>query len=160
EAAATLGVPLLGQIPLTAPVREGGDAGVPIVVSDPDSPAGEALRETAHRLAATSRTLIGRPLNLMASGGNGQGAQGHGRPRPGRQRPPALAVVSGARSGRPGLPTTARTARRSHPDRTRPSRARSGAGPPGLRPARRPPSVRGSHRRRSPRTGTRPRGRG
>src|SRR5256886_82815 len=38
-AAETLGVPLMGQIPLMPELREGGDAGVPIVVSRPDSPA-------------------------------------------------------------------------------------------------------------------------
>src|SRR5881392_1025942 len=40
-AAETLGVSLLGQIPLLPAVREGGDTGTPIVVSHPDSPAGE-----------------------------------------------------------------------------------------------------------------------
>ncbi|HYV01884.1 MAG TPA: Mrp/NBP35 family ATP-binding protein, partial [Actinomycetota bacterium] len=44
EAAETLGVPLLGQIPLIPELRAGGDSGVPIVVSDPDSDAGKALR--------------------------------------------------------------------------------------------------------------------
>ncbi|MDP1911804.1 Mrp/NBP35 family ATP-binding protein [Brevundimonas sp.] len=34
--AARLGIPYLGDLPLDAAVREGGDAGVPIVVSDPD----------------------------------------------------------------------------------------------------------------------------
>src|ERR671914_3071053 len=42
-AADTLGAPLLGQIPLYPPVREGGDLGSPVVLSEPDSPAGEAL---------------------------------------------------------------------------------------------------------------------
>jgi ATP-binding protein involved in chromosome partitioning len=70
-AADTLGVPLLGQIPLMPELREGGDAGVPIVVSDPDSPAGVALREAARDLARTTRTLVRKPLNLMAAGGAG-----------------------------------------------------------------------------------------
>src|SRR5919106_2959655 len=48
-AANTLGVPLLGQIPLMPEIREGGDAGTPIVVSRPDSPAGEALIGAARR---------------------------------------------------------------------------------------------------------------
>ena len=39
EAADTLDVPLLGQVPLMASLREGGDSGTPIMVSDPDSPA-------------------------------------------------------------------------------------------------------------------------
>jgi ATP-binding protein involved in chromosome partitioning len=39
--AETLGVPLVAQVPLIAALREGGDTGDPIVVSDPD---GEAAR--------------------------------------------------------------------------------------------------------------------
>jgi ATP-binding protein involved in chromosome partitioning len=45
------GVELLGEVPLEMPVREGGDAGVPIVVGDPESPAALALREVAARVA-------------------------------------------------------------------------------------------------------------
>src|SRR5438445_9267481 len=63
-AADTLGVPLLGQIPLMLTLREGGDRGTPIVVSDPDSPAGQALRAAAGQLARISRTLVGKPLRL------------------------------------------------------------------------------------------------
>ncbi|HZD17072.1 MAG TPA: Mrp/NBP35 family ATP-binding protein, partial [Actinomycetota bacterium] len=51
EAAETLGVDLLGQVPLQPSMREGGDSGMPIVVRDPDSPAGQALREAARRMA-------------------------------------------------------------------------------------------------------------
>ena len=64
EAADTLGVPLLGRVPLVGALREGGDAGTPIVASDPDSPAGQALLGVARELATTSRSLVGRPLNL------------------------------------------------------------------------------------------------
>ncbi|HEV8339732.1 MAG TPA: Mrp/NBP35 family ATP-binding protein [bacterium] len=46
-----LGVPLLGEIPLDPAVREGSDAGVPIVLSAPESPAGRAFRAVAGRLA-------------------------------------------------------------------------------------------------------------
>jgi len=67
EAAQTLGVPLLGQIPLIPEVRAGGDAGTPIVVSDPDSPAGTALLETARVLARESRTLVRKPLGLTVA---------------------------------------------------------------------------------------------
>ncbi|MGH2557193.1 MAG: Mrp/NBP35 family ATP-binding protein [Actinomycetota bacterium] len=66
-AADTLGVPLLGQIPLMPEIREGGDAGTPIVVSRPDSPAGEALIEAARTLARESKTLLRKPLGLMVS---------------------------------------------------------------------------------------------
>ena len=66
-AADTLGVPLLGQIPLMPEVREGGDAGTPIVVSNPDSPAGQALLLAARRLAAESRSLLKKPLGLTVA---------------------------------------------------------------------------------------------
>jgi ATP-binding protein involved in chromosome partitioning len=68
-AAETLGVPLLGQIPLMPEVREGGDSGTPIVVSDPDSPAGAALLEAARSLAQASRTLLKKPLGLAVAPG-------------------------------------------------------------------------------------------
>src|SRR5919206_4750843 len=57
EAANTLGVPLLGQVPLYPPLRSGGDAGRPVVVSDPDSPAGQALRDAARTLARSLKTV-------------------------------------------------------------------------------------------------------
>lgn len=57
-------VPLLGQIPLEQAVREGGDEGVPIVLSSPDSPAGTALREIAEKLAVRSRGLAGMSLGI------------------------------------------------------------------------------------------------
>jgi ATP-binding protein involved in chromosome partitioning len=50
ELAETLGVPLLGQVPLVAALREGGDLGRPIVVTDPDSEAARVFAEMARRL--------------------------------------------------------------------------------------------------------------
>lgn len=44
-------VPLLGQIPLDAAIREGGDAGTPIVAADALSPQASALRAAAQRVA-------------------------------------------------------------------------------------------------------------
>lgn len=79
EAAATLGVPLLGQIPLMPALREGSDSGTPIVVSDPDSPAGAALLGAARELARVTRTIVRKPLKLtVAPGANGGEANGHG----------------------------------------------------------------------------------
>ncbi|MBD1839833.1 Mrp/NBP35 family ATP-binding protein [Coleofasciculus sp. FACHB-64] len=46
-----LGVPLLGCVPLEMPVREGGDAGVPIVVADPESASAKALMAIAQAIA-------------------------------------------------------------------------------------------------------------
>jgi ATP-binding protein involved in chromosome partitioning len=45
-----LDVPLLGEIPFFGGVLEGGDRGEPIVVSEPQTPAAEALFELAARL--------------------------------------------------------------------------------------------------------------
>ena len=47
-----LGVPLLGRIPLEMTVREGGDAGMPIVVQHPESASAQALRAMAQSVAA------------------------------------------------------------------------------------------------------------
>jgi ATP-binding protein involved in chromosome partitioning len=46
------GVPFIGEIPIDARVRVGGDNGVPIVVSAPDSPAAIALKAIAQDIAA------------------------------------------------------------------------------------------------------------
>ena len=45
-----LEVPLLGQVPLDGRIREGGDMGVPIVLSDPDLPCAEAFNAIAASL--------------------------------------------------------------------------------------------------------------
>ena len=45
-----LGTTLLGQVPLLPSIREGGDAGLPIVVSAPASPAAEVFRGIAQTL--------------------------------------------------------------------------------------------------------------
>jgi ATP-binding protein involved in chromosome partitioning len=47
-----LGVPLLGQVPLQAQMANLADAGKPIVVAEPSSPAAMALRDIAGRVAA------------------------------------------------------------------------------------------------------------
>jgi len=57
-------VPLLGQVPLDVRLREGGDAGMPLVLSDPDSPAALALRKIADEIGARGRGLAGRHLGL------------------------------------------------------------------------------------------------
>jgi ATP-binding protein involved in chromosome partitioning len=50
-----LDVPLLGRVPLDARVREAGDAGVPLVESDPDSEPARAIIEVADAIAASRR---------------------------------------------------------------------------------------------------------
>jgi ATP-binding protein involved in chromosome partitioning len=49
-----LEVPLLAKVPLTMPLREQSDAGLPVVLSDPDDPAAQALRHGARGLIALS----------------------------------------------------------------------------------------------------------
>ncbi len=44
-------VPFLGSVPLGIEVREGGDKGVPVVVSHPDSPQSRAFRSVAEEVA-------------------------------------------------------------------------------------------------------------
>ncbi|HBK21031.1 MAG TPA: sodium:proton antiporter [Planktothrix sp. UBA10369] len=51
KTAQELGIPLLGAIPLEMPVREGGDTGVPIVISNPNSAAALELTAIAKRIA-------------------------------------------------------------------------------------------------------------
>ena len=57
-------VPLLGQVPLDVRLREGGDAGMPLVLGDPDSPAALALRKIADELGSRARGLAGRSLGI------------------------------------------------------------------------------------------------
>ncbi len=61
-------VPLLGTVPIDVRLREGGDAGVPLVLADPDSAAATVLRNVADRLAVRSRGLAGRSLGLTPAG--------------------------------------------------------------------------------------------
>jgi ATP-binding protein involved in chromosome partitioning len=68
--AADAGVPFLGAIPLDPTVRVGGDAGRPIVETNPDSPVAQALTTLAQDVAAklsvaamTGANFI--PINLV-----------------------------------------------------------------------------------------------
>jgi len=61
-------VPLLGQIPLDTLLREGADIGMPVVLSEPNSPSAVVLRGIAHDLSTRARGLAGRPLGLTPAG--------------------------------------------------------------------------------------------
>lgn len=50
-------IPYLGAIPLHPAIREGGDAGRPIVRAQPDSPQAQAFRDVAGQVAARISTL-------------------------------------------------------------------------------------------------------
>jgi len=60
-------VRVLGQVPLDLSLREGGDAGKPIVDSDPTAPAALALTEIASQLSGRGRGLAGMQLGLTPS---------------------------------------------------------------------------------------------
>ncbi|WP_309103192.1 Mrp/NBP35 family ATP-binding protein [Microbacterium sp.] len=57
-------VPLLASIPLSPLLRSGGDAGMPVVISDPGDAAAAAILELARSLSAQGRGLAGRPLPM------------------------------------------------------------------------------------------------
>ncbi|MEC4019248.1 Mrp/NBP35 family ATP-binding protein [Streptomyces sp. H27-D2] len=57
-------VPVLGTIPIDVRLREGGDSGTPIVLTDPESPAGSALRSIAGKLGGRARGLSGLSLGI------------------------------------------------------------------------------------------------
>jgi ATP-binding protein involved in chromosome partitioning len=46
------GVPFIGAIPMNPAVRQGGDSGKPVVISEPTSPVAVALRQIAESVAA------------------------------------------------------------------------------------------------------------
>jgi ATP-binding protein involved in chromosome partitioning len=59
-------LPFLGRIPIYEPIRRGGDTGVPITVGEPASPAAQAFRSAAARLAAqlSIASYAKRPITL------------------------------------------------------------------------------------------------
>lgn len=60
-------VELLGQLPLSAELRQEADAGVPIVISNPKDPAAMEIIRIAKLLASTPRGLAGKSLPLNVS---------------------------------------------------------------------------------------------
>ncbi|MHA7662459.1 Mrp/NBP35 family ATP-binding protein [Mycolicibacterium sp. HS_4_1] len=61
-------VPLLGQVPLDPRLVSAGDSGVPLVLSDAESAAGQALRGIADKLSSRKRGLAGMSLGLDPAG--------------------------------------------------------------------------------------------
>jgi len=60
-----LSVPFLGRVPIYQPIRVGGDSGVPIVISEPESTAARAFMAAAERAAAqVSIASYRRPIPL------------------------------------------------------------------------------------------------
>lgn len=60
-------VPLLGQIPIDVRLREGGDNGTPLVLSDPDANASKELLKVTDALTGKPRGLAGMSLRLSLS---------------------------------------------------------------------------------------------
>jgi ATP-binding protein involved in chromosome partitioning len=57
-----LGVPFLGEVPLTIEVRETSDSGRPVTATTPDSPSAAAFREIAARAWAELEKAAGRGM--------------------------------------------------------------------------------------------------
>ena len=57
-------VPLLASVPLDPTLRSGGDAGTPIILDSPESPAAQQIQAVADKLAIRSDSLVGKNLNL------------------------------------------------------------------------------------------------
>jgi ATP-binding protein involved in chromosome partitioning len=57
-------VSLLGQIPIDTRLRQGGDEGRPLVLTDPETPAAAELRKVADGLSTRARGLAGRSLSI------------------------------------------------------------------------------------------------
>ena len=69
RAAAKLGVPFLGRVPIDPAIRDGGDSGHPIVMADPASPQSAAFREIAQKIIAevTGATKDVPPIESLLS---------------------------------------------------------------------------------------------
>ena len=62
--AESIAAPLLGRVPLDIELREAGDAGVPAMISAPQSHSAKELRRIAAALPVVRRSLVGRSLPL------------------------------------------------------------------------------------------------
>lgn len=67
ELSQRLGVPVMARIPLSVPLREGGDSGSPVVLSTPTDAAASAIARLADTVVARGRGLAGRPLGVTPS---------------------------------------------------------------------------------------------
>ncbi len=62
-----LGVPVLGSVPISVQLREGGDAGLPVVLAHPDDAAAASIIAIATALSVRERGLAGRKLGLSVT---------------------------------------------------------------------------------------------
>jgi ATP-binding protein involved in chromosome partitioning len=96
ELADELDVPMLGRVPLTMPLREQADGGVPLVVEEPNDPAAQAIRQVARGvIAMTPATPVSLPVLPLVQVGVTAAANGtstdapQGAPAPAEERKPA-----------------------------------------------------------------------
>jgi ATP-binding protein involved in chromosome partitioning len=82
-----LEVPLLGKVPLTMPLREQADRGLPLVLEDPDDSAAQAIGHIARGLVAMSP--VGLPVLPLAGPGQPPGTAEPASVPPGGERKPA-----------------------------------------------------------------------
>jgi ATP-binding protein involved in chromosome partitioning len=85
ELADELDVPLLGRVPLTMPLREHADSGVPLVIADPEDPASQAIHQIARGLIAMAPMELPVLPLVEVPGGGGPAA---GVPAPTEERKP------------------------------------------------------------------------
>lgn len=57
-------VPLLGKVPFSPELREGGDGGSPVVISAPESPSAQVINEIVGKLIVREKSLLGVRLGL------------------------------------------------------------------------------------------------
>ena len=62
ETATRLGVSLMGSVPLSPELREAGDAGLPLVLSDPDLPTAREIARVAEAIVRGGESLAGKKL--------------------------------------------------------------------------------------------------
>jgi ATP-binding protein involved in chromosome partitioning len=86
ELADELDVPLLGRVPLTMPLREQADGGVPLMITDPDDPASQAIHQVARGLIAMAPLDLGVLPLLDVTGADSPDG---GAPAPVAERKPA-----------------------------------------------------------------------
>ena len=63
-----MGIRFLGEVPIDLAIREGGDAGVPIVAGQPASPQAEALLAVARNVAGAVSTQVLKAPRLPVIG--------------------------------------------------------------------------------------------
>jgi ATP-binding protein involved in chromosome partitioning len=86
ELADELDVPLLGRVPLTMPLREHADSGVPLVIDDPEDPASQAIHRIARGLIAMAPMDL--PMLSPVEAPAGDGGPAAGAPAPTEERKP------------------------------------------------------------------------